>query len=91
MQYKPETIRSYNLRMKKQIAKYMQSDAENLHVCISRGNNKIGRVLNVSLPPVVACRNCCECCKYCYDIKACMRYGDTMKARAKLDNSEEKP
>lgn len=39
--------------------------------CISKGNTKIGKVLNVSLMPIKSCGNCRGCCHYCYDVKAC--------------------
>lgn len=35
-------------------------------------------MLNVSLPPVFTCANCKECKKYCYDIKACLQYPETV-------------
>lgn len=46
--------------------------------CISTGNRKIGRVLNVSIMPIMTCHNCKECMHYCYDIKACAQYPDTV-------------
>lgn len=49
-----------------------------IKMCISKGNRKIGRVMNVSLPPVLACSNCSECKHFCYDIKACLQYPDTV-------------
>lgn len=47
-------------------------------ICISKGNRKIGKVMNVSLMPVVTCHNCKECKKLCYDIKACLQYPNTV-------------
>ena len=47
---------------------------DSIPMCISEGNSKIGRVLNVSLMPVMTCGNCKECMFYCYDIKACAQY-----------------
>lgn len=47
-------------------------------MCISKGNKKIGRVMNVSLPPIMTCRNCSGCKHYCYDIKACLQYPNTV-------------
>ena len=52
-------------------------------VSISMGNKKIGRVMNVSLAPILTCANCSECLKLCYDIKANIQYGNVLKARAR--------
>ena len=54
-----------------------------LHVAISNGNRKIGRVMNVSIAPLLTCGNCSKCASYCYDIKACLQYENVRKARAK--------
>lgn len=51
---------------------------EDITMCISNGNSKIGKVMNVSLMPVITCGNCKECKGFCYDIKACLRYPDTV-------------
>lgn len=59
--------------------------AEEIKMCISSGNQKIGRVMNVSLPPVVTCRNCKQCIWYCYDIKAVLQYPKTV-ADARMRN-----
>ena len=50
---------------------------------ISAGNSKIGRCMNVSLAPVVTCRNCSLCKCFCYDVKACLQYANVRIARAK--------
>ena len=52
--------------------------AADIPLCISGGNRKIGRVMNVSLMPVLSCGNCKECKWLCYDIKACAQYPDTV-------------
>ena len=57
---------------------YKKQGADKIHVCISKGNRKIGRVMNVSLMPVITCANCIECKFYCYDIKACIQYTNTV-------------
>ena len=62
---------------------FMHEDIEKLHVVISKGNRKIGRVLNVSLAPIITCCNCSGCMKLCYDIKAVLQYSNVAKARAK--------
>ena len=55
-----------------------------IKMCISTGNQKIGRVMNVSLPPIITCNNCKECKHYCYDVKACLQYPNTViNARAR--------
>lgn len=51
--------------------------------CISSGNKKIGRVLNVSLAPIITCANCGKCLHFCYDIKAVLQYLNVLIARAK--------
>ena len=73
MAYKKETI--INLVNKANaIAAEIIGNTDSYHVCISKGNRKIGLVMNVSLAPVLSCGNCGHCCKYCYDIKACLRF-----------------
>lgn len=57
--------------------------AHDLRVCVSKGNKKIGRTLNVSLPPVITCANCSGCKELCYDIKAVLQYENVRKARAR--------
>lgn len=37
-----------------------------MKLSISRGNSKIGKTLNVSLPPIVTCRKNAPCAKDCY-------------------------
>lgn len=51
---------------------------DKIKLCISSGNSKIGRVMNVSLMPVMTCGNCKECKYLCYDIKACAQYPHTV-------------
>ena len=40
-----------------------------MKVKISDGNSKLGKIPNISLPPVKACGNCEECAKDCYALK----------------------
>ena len=40
---------------------------------ISKGNSKLGGIMNVSLPPVVTCHNCSSCSKYCYAVRSYWR------------------
>ena len=69
--------------MKNIIADYMSAPLNSLHVAITNGNRKIGRVLNVSLAPVITCCNCKECLKLCYDIKAVLQYKNVALARSR--------
>lgn len=71
-----EKIRGY-------IEEYMKEDISALKVVITKGNKKIGRVLNVSLAPIITCCNCKGCLKLCYDIKAVLQYKNVAMARAK--------
>ena len=50
------------------------------HVCISRGNTKIGKTANVSLPPIVTCVPGVPCTKKCYALKAYRMYPDVRAA-----------
>ena len=60
------------------ITKYSVKSIDEINMCISKGNRKIGRVMNVSLPPIISCGNCKECKHFCYDIKACLLYANTV-------------
>lgn len=55
-----------------------EKSVDEIKLCISDGNRKIGRVMNVSLMPGRTCHNCSECINYCYDIKACLQYSKTV-------------
>ena len=37
---------------------------------LSKGNTKLGAIVNVSLPPVVTCHNCGNCKLYCYAVRS---------------------
>lgn len=73
--YKLESIKKV-LGIAKDLEKKYRN--ENVKICISGGNRKIGRVMNVSLMPVMTCANCKECKFLCYDIKACLQYPGTV-------------
>lgn len=76
--YKTETLLNYVSRMKERIAHYKEI-VKTLKTCVSYGNRKIGHVLNVSLAPIVTCGSACAFCKkVCYDIKACLQYGNVL-------------
>lgn len=84
--YKPETIAKIIMILKALIKMYaaMIKKGMLLTVSISDGNIKIGKVLNVSLAPIITCGAMCKYCKgLCYDIKACLQYKDVRIARAK--------
>lgn len=52
-------------------------NGEPLQIHISQGNNKLGSIMNISLPPVVTCPNCKGCSKFCYAIRSYNRFPDT--------------
>ena len=87
MAYKKETLIKVKKALIEKYKYYMDmytNDPQSFEMCISNGNVKIGRVLNVSLPPIITCTNCKECMFYCYDIKACNQYPNTVvDARAR--------
>lgn len=37
---------------------------------LSKGNTKLGAIMNISLPPVVTCHNCNNCKLYCYAVRS---------------------
>ena len=76
--YSKESLEKVMKLMKETKAHYDAETVEKIRICISGGNRKIGRVMNVSLPPILTCPNCKHCKWYCYDIKACMQYPDTV-------------
>ena len=82
MKHSKDTIRKYIRRGNFYIAYYSQFDACDIKLCVSYGNKKIGRVLNVSKAPIFTCRGVCHKCQdFCYDIKACIQYTNVMDAR----------
>jgi len=76
--FKPETIEKVLDKAAQLVDKYMNYAADDIRIAISRGNRKIGHVLNVSTMPGIACGNCAHCIGYCYDIKACIQYANTV-------------
>ena len=61
-----------------------------LHVTISKGNSKIGKVMNISILPVMTCGGCGKnrgglpCVWFCYDVRDCLRFPENvLKSRAK--------
>lgn len=76
--FKQETIDKVLAKAREIKKHYMVMDVEYIKMCISDGNQKIGRVMNVSLMPIMTCGNCDECQYLCYDIKACNQYPNTV-------------
>ncbi len=81
--YKPETIKKVIDNAVKLTAMYREKGLGAVKISISKGNRKIGRVLNVSLMPVMTCGNCKHCKEICYDIKACIQYKNVIDARVR--------
>ena len=80
--FKPETLRKLISVLRALIA-FFHKTLSLQHVRISNGNRKIGRVMNVSLAPIITCGSACKHCKsLCYDIKACLQYANVRTARA---------
>jgi hypothetical protein len=50
------------------------------NISISKGNSKIGKTANISLPPVTTCRKAVPCASKCYAKKAYRMYPSTRKA-----------
>ena len=76
--YSIETLRKVVALMNKRGAEINGTPVEQVKLCISKGNVKIGKVMNVSLPPILSCANCAGCSRLCYDIKACAQYPNTV-------------
>lgn len=81
--YTVETLKKFYNNAKLLIDFYMQH-VDDIKVCITNGNRKIGHVMNVSLLPIFTCLNNCQGCRFfCYDIKACMQYKNVLIARVR--------
>ena len=76
--YSKESIQKAVNLMNARRAYYAPVAVDQIKMSISAGNRKIGRVMNVSLPPIVTCPNCAQCMYYCYDVKACLQYPNTV-------------
>lgn len=87
MAYKKNTIVELMKKTRELMVNYqdMLENGETYKVVISKGNRKIGKVMNVSLMPIIACgKRCGLCMGICYDIKACVQYSNTvLPARVK--------
>ena len=71
--YSTESIKKF-MAMYNELINHFSGKTEELSVCISKGNRKIGHTMNVSLLPIKTCANCSGCARFCYDIKACLQY-----------------
>ena len=76
--YSLESLKKVVKLMNETIENYSSKNVEDIKLCISKGNRKIGQVMNVSMPPIVTCSNCKECKFFCYDVKACLQYPATV-------------
>lgn len=82
--YSAESIKKAVDRLNEKLTYYKSlNNADMIKLCISAGNRKIGRVYNVSLAPIICCKNCSACKHYCYDIKAVLQYANVADARAR--------
>ena len=76
--YQVETIRRVMKIARERGAALSEMPIEKIPLCISKGNVKIGRVMNVSIMPILTCKHCSGCAWLCYDIKACSQYPGTV-------------
>ena len=81
--YSLESLKKVVSALKNAKDKYMAMPIEAIKLCISSGNRKIGKAMNVSLPPILSCGNCKECKHFCYDIRACLQYKNVIDARVR--------
>ena len=81
--YSLESLKKVVSSLKNAKDKYMAMPIEAIKLCISSGNRKIGKAMNVSLPPILSCGNCKECKHFCYDIRACLQYKNVIDARVR--------
>lgn len=83
MAYSKQTIEKVIKKAYEVTAMYREKGLGGIKICLSKGNKKIGRVLNVSLMPILTCGNCKHCMGICYDIKACAMYSGVIPARVR--------
>lgn len=81
--YSTETLRKFSEKVHALMDDYNSKELSEIPLCISSGNVKIGKAMNVSKLPIFTCPNCSECRKFCYDIKACIQYGNVIDARTR--------
>ena len=61
-------------------ASHASQDPATIQIHISGGNAKLGSIMNISLPPVVTCKNCSSCSKYCYAVRNYLRGSNVYNA-----------
>lgn len=85
MSYSKESLKKAITMLKDAIDHYSVMNPDAYKLAISSGNRKIGRVMNVSIAPIITCGKACKHCMcICYDIKACLQYPNTViDARAR--------
>lgn len=83
MSYSINSLRKLMKKATELINHYASLPAEQIKICISKGNRKIGRVMNVSLLPIKTCANASGCHRICYDVKACLQYVNVLDARVR--------
>jgi len=64
--------------------KKAESNVDNLHVKLQKGNRKTGpNCWTISLMPVIDCANCSHCMHECYDLKSDMIFTQVIEDRAR--------
>lgn len=82
MAYSKKSLASYMEQCNKWFHFYAALPVEELKLCESKGNRKVGLTFNYSLAALLTCGDQCRVCQgECYDIKAALQYGNVMKAR----------
>lgn len=80
--FKNETIEKIRVSMCNIMNEYKGKTPDEIPLAISGGNRKIGRVMNVSVAPLLTCI-VSPCFLYCYDVKACLQYKNVRDARVR--------
>ena len=86
MSYSKESYIKYGMRFHELMRMYaeMYEAGEEIKVCESKGNKKVGDTINYSLSPLFTCGgNCRVCLGICYDIKAALFRDCVMRARVR--------
>lgn len=83
--FKNSTIIKAVTMLNKSIEYYKMLNPDEFKTCISKGNVKIGRVMNFSIAPIITCGHACAHCRgFCYDVKAVIQYPNSVvNARAR--------
>lgn len=81
--FSPEALKNFTIKAKSAIKEYDNIPIEDLKISISKGNSKIGKVMNVSNMPVLSCGHCSHCAPYCYDMHSANFRKTVIMARAK--------